>query len=136
MCTAISICNILLSNLCTDKPVAHPSIYRSGNCNGKFKAKVKMITLPGGGCSCTVKYKQLETCTQNVQCCSARPKSILPDPKTEQEGKVLMLDKLFLNTMIKRSLLPRLCFHRGGQQCWPNTPVLSTTVSYLSCIPT
>jgi hypothetical protein len=52
---------------------------------------------------------------RHVQCCSARPKSILQDPKTEQEGKVLMLDKLLLNTMIKRSLLPGLCFHRGGQ---------------------
>ena len=38
--------------------------------------------------SCTVEYKQLETCTQNVQCCSAWSKPILPDPKIKQEGKV------------------------------------------------
>ena len=37
----------LLQNLCTDEPVTHPSIYRSGNCKGNFKCKVKMITMPG-----------------------------------------------------------------------------------------
>ena len=35
---------------------------------------------------------QLEIYTLSVQCCSARPKPILPNPKTKQKGKVLMLD--------------------------------------------
>ena len=42
MCTAISICNSLLQNLCTDEPVTLPSIYRSRNCKGK----AKIITKP------------------------------------------------------------------------------------------
>jgi hypothetical protein len=57
--------------------------------NADFKGKVKRITkarvAPG---SCTVEYKQLETCKQIIQCCSARPKPILSDPKMKQEGKV------------------------------------------------
>ena len=37
---------------------------------------------------CTLEYKQLDMCTQNVKCCSAQPKSSLPNHKTKQEGKV------------------------------------------------
>ena len=54
-----------------------------------FKGKVKTITKARvAPVICTVEYKKLETCTQNVHCCSARPKPILPDPKTKQEGEV------------------------------------------------
>jgi hypothetical protein len=101
-----------------DEPVTHPSIYRSLNCKSNFKGKAynQARVAP---VSCTFKYKQLETCIQNVHYCSARPKPILPDPKTKQEGKVEMLDKsiqvksLFLITWQKRrpnpnQLLPTL----------------------------
>ena len=33
--------------------------------------------------SCTVEYKQLDMCTQSLQCCSAWPKPILPIPKMQ-----------------------------------------------------
>ena len=59
--------------------------------------------------------------TQNVQCCSARPKLILPNPKTKQESKVWMLDKLMGQT--NQCQVNSLCL-KMGVKC-PN-PLLPT----------
>ena len=64
------------------------------NFKGKLKTITKAMVPPG---ICTVEYKQLETGTQNVQYCSARPKSILPDPiQSETAGEAATMKKIMI----------------------------------------
>ena len=47
----------------------------------QYGTAITMMMLAPG--SCTMEYKQLDMCTKITQCCSARPKLILPIPKMQ-----------------------------------------------------